>query len=194
MKRKFCVSNILYVIPFLLLLCFLGACDNEEEPEIKADYHGTYEGKSATYFELYKEENDALVAISDVKVKVNSEGIFFDNFPIGDIIYIRNYPVNYPDVVLNFPKEVGYKVAYEEREDNKLKLTAEPLIVNFKDDKEEKHELTFRFKTEEDVQYIEYVENGESRLYLVLEISSVLLDGITSEIGYPIYISFDLLK
>lgn len=135
MKKVFKSTRLFAYV--LALGCSLGlvSCDDDDDPLFPTDVTtetmwGNYDGKMVSYVvSAEKEDNVETPAGIDVTAKVANDTIYFENFPIKDIVMsvVGNETVadKIVEAVGDVPYKIGYKPELAKERDN-IYLTLDP--------------------------------------------------------------------
>lgn len=141
MKKLTKLGKKLYV-PALVLACSIGfaSCsdDDNNTPPVNIttdEMYGNYEGKMTTFTLGASEgEGDETTPVgADVATKVEKDTIYFDSFPIRDVV-VSIVGEEFADKIVEAVGEVEYKIGYEamltEAQDSiNFKLDPKPLML-----------------------------------------------------------------
>lgn len=197
MKTTLNLKRSIFFVAALSTVVSFTSCSDDDEPKVPSvtDVYGTYKGKVAVLSVLNRAESETPSAL-EVAAKVNNDTIYFEDFPVKDIVAVVEGE-NAASIVESIGKvnfKVGYKSKLNEAQDS-IALTLDPKPMQFaykvgegEDAEEKKVSVSIVIPEDEKSAYSAKI------LKFNLTATEVLVNEVAVEPFNPLYYNFNLNK
>lgn len=191
-------KSIFFVAALTTALSFT-SCSDDDDPKMPSvtDVYGTYKGEVDVVDALVGRADEGDASEPKVTATVNNDTIYFENFPVDAILATIESEEDAVEIAKTLDKvsfKVGYKGELNQSQDS-IGLTLDPKPLKFTYKK-----TVNEVEVEKNVEVTVNVPENENSAYsdkvlkFDLEISDIMLNGVSPDSYIPIFYSFDLNK